>query len=149
MDALLQRTDPPSIRPSTWDATGWSWRDDAGNAAASGQQVHPAFILSDLFPNVRLHAFEPLSFAMRGRSLQEAFGRSLSSLFDAHWRWLSLLHPCPCCRVVPASPPAPTSTATPAGRPRLRRYSRKTGRHEEPIVRFLPRNVVDKPGWSQ
>ena len=70
------------------------------------------------------------------------------SLFDAHWRWLSLLT-LALLSGCASEPPAPTSTATPAGRPTPKAMQpQKPADMKSRIVRFLPRNVVDKPGWA-
>ncbi|MCJ7931253.1 DUF1615 domain-containing protein [Aeromonas caviae] len=70
------------------------------------------------------------------------------SLFHAHWRWLSLLT-LALLSGCASEPPAPTSPATPAGRPIPKAMlPQKPADMKSRIVRFLPRNVVDKPGWA-
>lgn len=66
------------------------------------------------------------------------------SLFDAHWRWLSLLT-LALLSGCASEPPAPTSPATPAGHPIPKAMQpQKPADMKSRIVRFLPRSVVDK-----
>ena len=55
--------------------------------------------------------------------------------------------PLPCCRVVPASLP-PDQHGDAGGRPTPGDAAAKPADMKSRIVRFLPRNVVDKPGWA-
>ncbi|MHA7000609.1 DUF1615 domain-containing protein [Aeromonas schubertii] len=48
-----------------------------------------------------------------------------------------------------SEPPAPTAPVTPAGRPTPKAMQpRKPADMKSRIVKFLPRNVADKPGWA-